>query len=79
MKSHVPYLAVWRGDSLLKITIGKIMAEVECVESTKQALIAARGVREGAVKEKALQLSPEDGVGVSQAKGGVIPECQVCL
>lgn len=55
------------------------MAEVECVESTKQALISAWGVREGAGKEKALQLSPEDGVGVSQAKGGVIPESQVCL
>lgn len=36
-------------------------------------------VREGSVKEEAFKLSPEGGVGASQAKGGVMPESQVCL
>lgn len=43
MKSYVPYLAVWKGDSLLKIAISQITADVECVESTKQAQISAWG------------------------------------
>lgn len=43
VKSFIPYLAVWKGDSLLKIAINKITAEVECVESTKQAQISAWG------------------------------------
>ena len=36
-------------------------------------------VRRGSIKEVALVLSPEDGVGVSQTEGGEIPECRVCL
>lgn len=36
-------------------------------------------VRRGSIKEVALVLSPEDGVGVSQTEGGETPECQACL
>lgn len=31
------------------------------------------------MKEMTFDLSPEDGVGISQAEGGVIPVSQVCL
>lgn len=36
-------------------------------------------VTEGSVKEMTSELSPAAGGGVSQAKGGVVPESHVCL